>query len=273
MKLHFLVSLSILVLFGGCAGPSVTPDQLAAADAGPMPGIAEQEKIKGFLVYKNQITDSSVIAYGTPKKEALNGRNKTDFGWSVPVTVDGKPWAFFFSQGYFDAYLSPENAPSSNWLSPMRADRVFEESKWEIDSYRKIATLNGPNSPGSLSASGNFYDFSSYCYLRAWPADNHDPELCQLYVSFSASDWSFLEEAHDKNGQSLSLTKIDRQVSSGIRETVGVNLTRAYLQSHRHTGIDLRIDGQRGWVKVLVSPTYVDGFLRALDLPPKPPAP
>lgn len=94
----------------------------------------------------------------------------------------------------------------------------------------------------------------------------------QLYLTYwSQSGWYFLSSADDINGESLPVVTIDSQVESGaVRETLAVTLSRPYLDSHKLSGMNIRITGKRGSITVQVPSAYIAGFLTKLDTVPLP---
>jgi hypothetical protein len=145
--------------------------------------------------------------------------------------------------------------------NPSIATAVTAGTTRKTDQYTKITTITGPEMKFDPSYRG-------YWMLRFVTAKASDGEVLgtyQLYVSYWAQDWAFLDRAHDRDGTSLELISIDRDVRNGISEIVGITVTRAYLEAHRGTGIDIRIDGKRENWNVLVPGYYIDGFLQALE--------
>lgn len=84
-------------------------------------------------------------------------------------------------------------------------------------------------------------------------------------------EWRFYNSAYDIDGNKLDFLSIDRKVDTcgkfGCRhfEDVGITVTRGYLDSHRDSGIRLKVSGRAGEAIVDLPPGYIQGFLRHLD--------
>lgn len=140
--------------------------------------------------------------------------------------------------------------------NPRSAGEVKQRARIDDDKYTKVRALVGP----TVMFHG---DYSGGWFMRWWPkADALDG--CQLFLVHRGTRWAFLDEAHDSEGNEMSVTLIDRSVSSGVVEQIGINFSRAYLEKHQKSGLDFRVDGKRGAVSVIVPAFYVEGFLSAI---------
>ena len=120
-----ILALVLLALVGCASAPSVTREQIAAADVGPTPGEAEHAKITAALELLLKDPRSAEFKWGTPHKDALGTAGRVDFGWEVPVLINAKnsmggytgfqPWAFFLINGRVASYQDPQMAKMDFW--------------------------------------------------------------------------------------------------------------------------------------------------------------
>jgi hypothetical protein len=130
------------------------------------------------------------------------------------------------------------------------------------DEFKKITQFRGAN------ASQN-----NELYLRAWKDDRTKQITYQIYLtSFYGNAWRFYSEAYDSDGNQLDFLSIDRKVDSCggaygcyFEETVGLNVSREYLQQHQETGVRYKISGKAGEATGFLPAVYVKGFLASVD--------
>jgi len=130
------------------------------------------------------------------------------------------------------------------------------------DEYKKTTNFVGANA-------------SQYnaLYLRGWRDDRTKTSSFQLYAtSFYSDQWRFYREAYDSDGNKLDFISIDRKVDSCnggrgcyFEETVGLNLSRQYIEDHQNSGIRFKISGKAGEFTGFLPPAYVKGFLLSVD--------
>lgn len=265
---RILASVVILATLCGCvAGPTVTQQQIENSNVGQAPGESEFAKLKAFLVSIGRANNDSHLQVRTSKKDALRSGGKIYYGWNVSAHVDGSEWAFFTFNSVLYFYLPPENMKAGTWVLAETAELVQSKTRHTRDDYRKVTTINGPDSSeGASVVGGGSYQWHGTSWnLRTWDST----ESCQLYVTVNPREWIFLGQAFDRDGARLDVTQIARDVQRGgyITEIIAVNFTRAYLIEHRTKGLDIRVDGQNGSVTIKVPVHYVDGFLRATTKP------
>lgn len=128
------------------------------------------------------------------------------------------------------------------------------------DPYTKVTTLNGPRVAYGkyglgaylLSANRTGADKQSFLLVREWRT--------------SSDGWMFLENAHDSTGHSLVTHVLSRDVGDGgtIDESLSVELPKGYLAAHAQSGLNIRLDGQKDNLLVIVPAYYVQGFLGAI---------
>jgi len=133
----------------------------------------------------------------------------------------------------------------------------------KLDDFKKIVNYTGPN-VAEMNA--------SRLLLRAWKTEKSQSTSYQIYVSHAFfNDWRFYDSAYDSNGERLDTSKIDRNVSMCDRygcmytETVGLNITREYLEKNKVTGIKFKVSGSKGEAIFFLSGAYVQGFLSIVD--------
>ena len=79
--------------------------------------------------------------------------------------------------------------------------------------------------------------------------------------------WAFWDAAVDQDGKEFEVGTPSRDVLDGgsVRERISVNLTRAYLDSKRATGVTIRIDGKGVEQVINVPGNYIAAFLDQAD--------
>jgi len=137
------------------------------------------------------------------------------------------------------------------------AGEVSEATTIEYDAYEKTTWVQGP----IVTYSG----FSNRCFLRTLVSDS-GVRVNQLYVVYRPSEWAFLERAHDRLGNQLDATVIDRDVSrnASLSEHVAVRLGDAYLEDAADVGLDIQVSGDHGSTVVRLPAHYVHGYLQVL---------
>ena len=141
------------------------------------------------------------------------------------------------------------------------AQKVTDATQVVRDDYNKTTWIKSP-----IIQYSNSFD---RCFLRTLVADS-GAQVDQLYVSYTPSDWAFLERANDSTGRNLEVTVINRDVSSSrfgvsLAEHVAVALSRPYLLEAAQQGIDIKIVGNLGSTVVQLPPHYVQGYLDRLN--------
>jgi membrane-associated protease RseP (regulator of RpoE activity) len=138
---------------------------------------------------------------------------------------------------------------------------IAEATKVSYDPYTKSTSVFG-----DMVQETDFPNILSY-RLRAG-IQKDAQSFVQLYVTYwSQSGWYFLSSANDIDGIALPVIQIDREVQTNatVEETVAVSLSRSHLDSHKSSGLNIRLTGQRGSVIVKVPPAYIVGFLAKFD--------
>lgn len=107
-------------------------------------------------------------------------------------------------------------------------------------------------------------------WLSAVKADSEaDPTYSLQFKTIrgNAFGWAFWETAYDESGAQLPVKKIGSEVQDGgiTYEQIAVGLTRDFLNAHLHTGIRLRIDGQRAKKEINLPANYISAFLNKTD--------
>lgn len=128
----------------------------------------------------------------------------------------------------------------------------------KYDEFEKTTKYTGPN------ASGNEID---YLLIRGWKRKSGIISY-QIYVSdYYPLNWHFYNRAFDSNGELLDMVTIDREVESchsycSYRETIGLTVTRNYLEKAKNTGIRFKLSGKSGEDAIFSIPAaYIKGFL------------
>ena len=125
IKASFLLSLSLVLLSGCASGPAITPQQIAAAEVGPLPSEREHRAILGAMELILNDPRSAEYKWGEAHKDALSTGNRITYGWEVPVLVNAKNsmggytgfqrWAFFLVDGRVVSYQDPRMARMDFW--------------------------------------------------------------------------------------------------------------------------------------------------------------
>jgi hypothetical protein len=131
------------------------------------------------------------------------------------------------------------------------------------DDFMKIVNYIGPN-----VAEEN----ASRLLIRVWKNEQSPSTSYQIYVSHAFfNEWRFYDSAYDSNGERLDTSKIDTNASMCDRygcmytETVGLNVTRGYLEKNKGTGIKFKVSGRKGEAVFSLSGAYIQGFLSVVD--------
>ena len=111
-----------------------------------------------------------------------------------------------------------------------------------------------------------------YLFIRAWKYDNNPNISYQIYVKDRYGDnWRYYEHAYDSDGSKIDTTLISRDVSScsqygcAFDEHIGLNVSKAYLESHKETGIRFKISGTGGEEIFFIPGTYIKAFLEVVE--------
>lgn len=132
----------------------------------------------------------------------------------------------------------------------------------ERDDFKKVTSWVGPN-----CASARW----DYVVLRAF-REAGGAAAYQIYVMDYYDDgaWRFYDQAYDSQGRKMDLSVLARDVGhcSGTGagcshfETIGLRVTREYLEAAASTGIHFQVEGRRGKAQFVVPAGYVQGFLQ-----------
>lgn len=92
-----------------------------------------------------------------------------------------------------------------------------------------------------------------------------------LNIEYQNSEWAFFKQANDSDGKSFKLIEINTKVGTfvsqkNILEKHCILLDRAYLNSKRETGLNMKIYGKNKSIEFTLPGYYVEGFLDASDL-------
>jgi hypothetical protein len=140
--------------------------------------------------------------------------------------------------------------------------QVSARIKMERDDFKKLTNISAPSvAPHVLDA----------LFLRAWKFDSGSTNY-QIYVrSYYSGEWRFYNSAYDSNGVRMDVVPISRDVGTCGRygcsheEHLGLNVTRAYLESHKSDGIRFKVSGKAGEEIFFVPGGYIQAFLLATN--------
>lgn len=128
--------------------------------------------------------------------------------------------------------------------------------KITYDPYTKTELINGD---GHLHNA--LFDLDKPTYWFAATIADGVPGNPILMYDMDSPDWFFFENAADIEGNQFRVVQGNRDVSLGsVEETVGVVMSPSYLQSHRTTGMNIKLIGSRGEKVVQISPETVAVF-------------
>lgn len=162
----------------------------------------------------------------------------------------------FVLAGCLPTYVSPP-AP----VIPTDPAAIAAATKINHDDFQKITTYRGVNADSYVPL-----------FLRAYRQDVDQTTKYQIYSQiFYSGDWQFYSTAFDANGKKMDLTKIASKVESCSggtcyhSEDFALNVTRAYLEENRETGIKFKVSGKiEGGDRVkFIPPGIIKGFLEA----------
>lgn len=142
------------------------------------------------------------------------------------------------------------------------ATTIASITKIKHDEFKKITVYEGANA--TLGGTQN---------LRAIRDDATGLTEYQIYrVSTYTKQWRFYSEAYDDSGAKLDFKSIDKSVTNCssdyecyYHETVGIKVTRDYLDRKAESGIRYKISGQAGEEVNYLPAAYVKGFLTSID--------
>lgn len=154
-------------------------------------------------------------------------------------------------------------------------------TKQTNDPYTKTVSFTGPTQSLPPAAQDDWH--AGQWHLEASMHDGVLNDVVELSIYYYRSEnwgWAMLDRAYDIESNPLSVGVIVRRVEQGSPDVDGVNvpdlaefvtvaLPRAYLESHRASGINLKVMGNGGAAIVVVPAAYIDGFLAALSAPRK----
>lgn len=159
------------------------------------------------------------------------------------------------------ACMTPAPAPAA-WHPLTDSAQVAAATRVTHDDYKKATAFVGANASENNSL-----------YLRGWRDDRTKALDLQIYAtSFYSGEWRFYGEAYDSDGSKLDFISIDKKVDSCgsargcyYEEAVGLNVSRAYLEAHKETGIRYKVSGKVGEFTGFLPAAYVKGFLASVD--------
>lgn len=159
--------------------------------------------------------------------------------------------------------------PPINWDDPLETkNRAYVD----VDEFTKVtnylAEVRGDNEWGG------FVDgWVDRLLIRAISTrDSKTPVLYQIYVVAVAGKSRYFTSAYDSDGNSLDVTRIGTESDTYYvvrksyvsKETIGVNVSREYLESHVKKGLRFKLIGQYGEQVININGPCIEGFLLSL---------
>jgi len=146
-------------------------------------------------------------------------------------------------------------------IEKQSAAEIAARTTFYRDNFKKVSSVDGEKF-GVFLYNG-VDDFEAW--LHAEKQDGKETVFALLVKTTRGNSygWAFWGEAFDKDGANLNVEKIASEVGDGgvTYELIGVHMVHSYLESHRASGIFLRIDGKRAQKVINVPANYIDGFL------------
>jgi hypothetical protein len=146
---------------------------------------------------------------------------------------------------------------------------VAERTSVEKDDFKKLVTVVSPTVRGVMD--GGQYDV----FLRGWKdlksRTRTTSDGFQIYVAtVHGGRWHRYSSAWDSGGSQLETRSLGNDVDCSrygcsYSEDIGIDVTRAYLEAHRGSGLSLKVSGSGGEAVVRVPAGYVAGFLARFD--------
>lgn len=99
--------------------------------------------------------------------------------------------------------------------------------------------------------------------------DNSEGGEYQIIISDTYYyNWKYYDTACDADGNRLNLIHIARDLDCNrkftgceLKEVVGLNVTRGYLENHAETGLTIKVSGKDGELIFSLPRGYIRGFL------------
>ncbi len=140
---------------------------------------------------------------------------------------------------------------------PMTESAIRANTTASADPYLKTASISGPRVGGILE--------TNYNLRRAVIGGRTFDYVMLTYVN---KNWAFLSSAVDIDSKILRISQPIRDVgvaTGDISEILSVSLPDGYLRQHENSGINIRVDGQRGFTVIIIPQAYIKGFLSAAE--------
>jgi len=139
---------------------------------------------------------------------------------------------------------------------------ISKRIKIKYDEFEKTTKYDGPLEK---------WENCDNIFLRAWKADSAKDTAYQIYViDYYNGKWRFYKYGYDDDGNALDVISIDRDVDScrygncSLREHVGINVSRKYLENRKDRGIKFKISGDAGEEICGLDSPYIKAFLATI---------
>ena len=147
------------------------------------------------------------------------------------------------------------------------ANEIASRSTVTRDDFKKVSCVDGEKYGVDVFNKSAFTGSDYYdAWLHAERQDGKETSFALIVKTTRGYSlgWAFWEDAYDKDGAKLNVEKIASEVGDGgfTYELIGVRVERSYLESHKSSGIVIRIDGKRAQRIINIAPNYIDGFLK-----------
>lgn len=122
------------------------------------------------------------------------------------------------------------------------------------DPYLKATIVEGP-------AIGASAAMTRYRYTLRGAKTSDGATTTVLVISSLSRGWAFFSSARDIDGNELRIRPTSRDIlASQVEESFAIELPQGYLPPRRVPGLNIRLDGPRGFHLVVVPGQYVQAF-------------
>jgi|GEM_PF-2036116 len=190
-------------------------------------------------------------AMGKPYKKTQNRDGSETWLWYHDALLD-KHASIVFRDG------RAIDVPADPTLKLDSAENIAAATVVKLDNYRGTVEVSGPIRRA-------LFDVNTV-FLRGFGVPGKISSFQVYFGSFRtyAESWAFWDQAFDSTGREFRVAKITSELDhlDGVREDIGIDLPRDYLESAASTGLNLRVYGKRAQMNLTLGPLYVQGFLK-----------
>lgn len=152
-------------------------------------------------------------------------------------------------------------------LDPKDKASVYKQVTFNQDKFNKSRIYTAPViSLKSMSGLDTSFMDGQLKLIKS-----ESEETYCLNIEYQNSGWAFFKQAKDTDGKTFKLVEINNQIGTfvsqtNISEKHCILLDRAYLDSKRETGLNMKVYGNNTSIEFTLPGYYIDGFLDVSDL-------